>query len=122
MYELPKDRHGCLTAYLVYMVLANSLYTLYFLTEANFPQGTPGWAVPVLVVTGLVNVVCAIALFRWKKWGFWGFCISSAYSLLVNLNLGIGSAQSLIGLIGILVLYAVLHIGGESNKAWPQLE
>ena len=102
MYELPKDRHGCLTAYLVYMVLANSLYTLYFLTEANFPQGTPGWSVLVMVITGLFNVVCAIALFRWKKWGF---CVSSAYILLVNLNLGVGPAQSLVGLAGIPILY-----------------
>jgi hypothetical protein len=56
-----------------------------------------------------------------KKWGFWGFIASSIVALFVNLSIGMGIGQSLLGLVGIALLYGVLHIGKE-NKGWPQLE
>ena len=57
----------------------------------------------------------------WKKWGFYGFCGSAAAALVVNLSIGVGPAQSFMGLIGVGLLYAVLQIGGE-NKGWTQLD
>ena len=81
----------------------------------------PAWALIVLGVVAVFNLVCAIALFNWKKWGFWGFIISSIVTLVINLNIGLGVAQSLSGLIGVAVLYGVLQIGKE-NKGWPQLD
>jgi len=64
--------------------------------------------------------VCAVAVLQWKKWGFWGFCASAVASLVVNLWLGVG--MGIVGaVIGVLLLYGVLHIGKE-NKGWPRLE
>jgi hypothetical protein len=80
----------------------------------------PGWIFLILAVFSLFNLVCAIALFKWKKWGFWGFCFSSVVALLINFTIGVGVGRSLSGLIGIAVLYGVLHIGKE-KKGWPQL-
>lgn len=62
-----------------------------------------------------------IALFKWKKWGFWGFAVSGFAILVVGIAGGYGIGNSLPGLIGLAVLYSVLHIGKE-NKGWPQLE
>jgi len=120
-----KNRHGCLTAWLVVMIFANSAGALMYLlgSEAirkSFPN-MPGWAFSVLIVGSLFNLVCAIALFQWKKWGFWGFCATSVVALVVNLSIGLGIGPSLAGLVGVLLLYGVLHIG-EENKGWPQLE
>jgi hypothetical protein len=81
----------------------------------------PTWAFPVLVVGGLFNLACAIALLRWKKWGFWGFTGSAAVILVVNLVIGTNPVSSFGGIVGIGVLYGVLHIGQE-NKGWTQLE
>ena len=57
-----------------------------------------------------------------KKIGFWGFVITSLVAVAVNLNIGLGIAQSLIGLIGILILYAVLQIKADNVSAWNNLE
>ena len=83
--------------------------------------GMPGWGMPLLIVLALVNLACAIALFKWKMWGFWGICITSAIALGVNLAAGLGIRSAVTGLLGVLILYGVLQIGKE-NKGWPQLD
>ena len=107
------------------MIVLNSITALTYLVGSQAIQqalpGIPAWALIVLGVVAVFNLVCAIALFNWKKWGFWGFIFSSLAALVINLNIGLGVAQSLFGLIGVAVLYGVLQIGKE-NKGWPQLE
>jgi hypothetical protein len=120
-----RQRHGCLTAWLVLMIVANSATSLLYLFRSdvirrNLPNA-PAWIFPVLIVAALFNLACAVALFQWKKWGFWGFCASSLVALVVNISSGLGIGTALFGLIGVAILYAVLNIGGE-NKGWPQLE
>jgi len=107
------------------MIVVNSATALTYLLgrsviRQNLP-GIPSWALVVMGVFALFNLACAIALFKWKKWGFWGFLVSSAVVLTVNLCLGLGIGHSLLGLTGIALLYGVLQIGQE-NKGWPQLE
>ena len=185
-----KLRHGCLTAYLVFMIIANSATALVYLvgsedirqgitanksaarhqlpfdqiksgyerakargsvhaqgsladfakkmqtydpehdwSQGQLPDNWTGsvsrkignWAFPLLVVGGFFNIVCAIALFRWKKWGFWGFVGSASIICVVNLSIGLGIGSALVGLIGVVILAGVLYIGKE-RKAWPQLE
>ena len=119
-----RSRHGCLTAWLALMVIANSaMATVYLLGGAAIYQlysSAPTWAFPVLGVAGLGNVVCSIALLRWKKWGFFGFIASSALAFAANLMIGVPTLQTLFGLAGIAVLYGFLQIGKE-KKAWTQL-
>ena len=120
-----KQRHGCLTAWLVLIIIANSATSLIYLLRGQaikqaLPQA-PGWTFPVLAVFSVFNLVCAIALFKWKKWGFWGFLVSGMVAFIINLTIGLGIGQSLFGLLGIVLLYAVLHIGKE-KKGWSQLE
>jgi len=119
-----KQRHGCLTTLLVLMIIGNSATALMYLfggsvITQNLP-GIPSWALVVMCIFAIFNLVCAIALFKWKKWGFWGFIASSIFAFFVNLSIGLGIGQSLLGLVGIAVLFGVLHIGKE-NKGWPQL-
>ena len=120
-----KQRHGCLTAYLVFMIIANSATALMYLVGKEGIQDAlpnmPDWAFPVLIGFGLFNLVCAIALFQWKKWGFWGFAASACVILVVNLAIGLNPLQALGGLVGVAILYGVLQIGKE-NKGWPQLD
>ena len=130
-----KIRHGCLTAWLVLKIIGNlvTVYMYLCLIYARvfihvFGPGAmpemspmPTWAFPVLIVVSLFNLVCTIALFRWKKWGFWGICATSVVALVVNLSVGLGTGKPFIGLLGVLLLYGVLHIGKE-NKGWPQLD
>lgn len=121
----PKPRHGCLTAWLVLMIIANSGAVIMYLLAGNtirqnLPNAAP-WAIPLLIVLGIINIICAIALFQWKKWGFFGFVVTSAIAFGINLSVGLGIGKSLLGLLGLAILYGVLQIGNE-NKAWNQLE
>ena len=120
-----KSRHGCLTAWLIFMMIANSMSVLiYVLGGQAIKQAipnSPGWLFPSLIVLSAFNLVCAIALFKWKKWGFWGFLGSSVAAFIINLSIGMGLVQSVLGLLGIAILYGVLNIG-ENNKGWSQLQ
>jgi len=120
-----KQRHGCLTAYLVFMIIANSASALIYLVGSegirrNLPN-MPEWAFPVLIVGGIFNLSCAIALFRWKKWGFWGFVASAVTVSFVNLYIGLAPSSALGGLVGVAFLYGVLRIGKE-REGWSQLD
>ena len=123
--ENSKQRHGCLTAWLAIMIAVNFIGAILFLvssasTRRALPSETE-WTLPASIILMLFNMICAIALFKWKKWGFWGICASSTIVFIVNLSGGLGIAPSIIGLVGAILLYAVLHIGKE-NKGWPQLD
>jgi len=104
-----KQRHGCLTAFLILMIIANSVSTIMYLLGSSYIKQTlpnaPSWLFPVLAVLGIFNLVCAIALFKWKKWGFWGFCASAVAALIINISTGVGIAPSLVGLIGVAILF-----------------
>lgn len=120
-----KERHGCLTAYLVLAIIANSATALiYLFGAAAIKRGAPNmpdWAFPVLIVLVLFNLACAIALLRWKKWGFWGLVGSAVVTLGVNLAIGLGLSSAIVGVLGVILLYGVLHLG-KDNKGWPQLD
>jgi hypothetical protein len=107
------------------MIIANSLTGLLYLFGADpikqrLPT-MPNWGFPVLIAIAIINVICAFALFRWKKWGFWGFALSSLIVFAVNLAVGLNITSAILGLVGVAVLFGVLHIDKE-NKGWTQLE
>ena len=117
-------RHGCLTTYLVFVIIVNSAMALMYVSGSEWLRRngatTPDWAFWALATAGVVNVISAVALLRWKRWGFWLFVASAVAGLTVNLLIGL--PQGIFGaVVGIAVLYAVLHIGKE-RKAWPRLQ
>ena len=120
-----KKRHGCLTTYLAFLILANALTALLYLLGGDAMRqrlpNIPNWAFPVLGVTGIINIVCAFGLFTWKRWGFWGFVASTALVFVINLSIGLSVVSAAVGLIGVAILFGVLQIGKE-NKGWPQLD
>ncbi len=123
--QSPMPRHGCFTAWLILMLIANAATAITTpLSVANMSKTglqINGTAIAVIVICAVANLIFAIALFRWMKWGFWGFCVTSAVALVTNLSVGLGIGPSLGGLIGIGLLYWVLNMG-EANKAWPRLK
>lgn len=120
-----KSRHGCLTALLVVMLIANSASAAmnFFAKDLILESipGTPEWVLYALAAMSIFNVICVIGLLQLKMWAFYGFIISSIVALMINLfYIGLGT-QSFMGLIGIALLYGTLQIG-KDNKGWPQLD
>jgi len=120
-----KKRHGCLTAWLGLMLILNSgtvlLYVLGSAAIRQYYPSAPDWAFLALILLGVLNIVFTVALFRWKKWGFWGAVATSALTMVVNLVMGLNMVQAMQGLIGLAILFGVLQIGKES-KGWQLLE
>ena len=119
-----KKRHGCLTAWLTIMIILNSITSLVYLVSAVGASSTlriPTFALLLLSLIGITNVACAIALFKWKKAGFYGFIGTTAVVFIVNLSIGLGIVTSLLGLGGVGMLYGILQIGNEQS-GWRQLD
>lgn len=116
-----KKRHGCLTTWLILIIIANIVITFIDIgLILSDMDEYPGWAIPVDVIIVVWVVVCAIAIFMWKKWGFYGFVGSAVIQAIVSIIVGnyFGIAQPF---IAVAFLYGVLQIG-KDNKGWPQLE
>jgi hypothetical protein len=119
-------RHGLLTAWLILMIIVNALGAIVCLLRsvwwARLITHTVNWFLPLMLVATLINVgglVCAIALLRWKKWGFYGYLVLKVIDIVGGVLLGNVSAA--FGVIGIAILFGLLHIGGP-DKAWYNLE
>lgn len=121
----PKWRHGCVTAWLILMTVANALNALVTpLSAAVLQPTTPGfpvWVVWPIALLSILNVIFALALLSWKKWGFFGFVATSLIAFGLNLYAGGGVLLSVLGLLGVAILYGVLQIGGQ-DSVWSQLE
>ncbi len=123
----PKQRHGCVTAWLILLIVTNSLTAaLYFfgrdlVVKSLHKPDASGWLV-AMGVCAIANVAFAVLLFKWKKAGFYGYLGTSIIALLINIQLGLGIGQSLIGLLGIVILFAILQIKEGDVKAWDNLE
>ena len=125
-----KQRHGCLTAWLVLLIILGAFSLLgtavgYLVAPEAIREAlpdAPAWTFPAIGVISLLGVVFAIALFTWKKWAFWGYLVSSIAMVVVNVEMGAPLWQSILNLAGVAILFAVLHIGGKEKKGWSQLE
>src|SRR5213078_242335 len=106
-----KRRHGCLTAWLVFMLVANAavglLYLLAHSAVAASLSSSRAWAIPVDGLLAVANVV-------------YGVAGTSVVAAVVNIAIGLNALQVLVGLLAPAVLYGVLQIGGDS-RAWTQL-
>jgi hypothetical protein len=123
----PKQRHGCVSAWLILMIVVNAISAVANLfagdyISQNLPEPIPPTMLVIMSLIGLCNVIFAVMLMQWKKWAFWGFALTSVITMGINLSLGFGIAQSLLGLGGVVILYAILQIKENQKSAWENLE
>ena len=119
--------HGCVTAWLVLMIVANSITALVYLFMPDtifgaLPGTQPAYAQVLLPLMALANLGFAIMLFQLKKWAFYGFVVTSLLAVGVNLSMGLGIASSLSGLVGVGILYGILQLEKDGVNAWERME
>jgi hypothetical protein len=102
------ERGGCLTIWLVLMILAfaGSAFTYLANSAALAPAfpDAPSWTFTLLGVAGIAGVVSAIGLWMWKRWGFYGYVVVALIALVVNAMLG----QFVLGIVGAAVGLGIL--------------
>lgn len=124
---LPKQRHGCLTAWLIFMMIGNCLNSVMsFILDPSFfkPQGIEITKEELIIggVLSIFSLAFAIGLWFWKKWAFYGLALSSALMFFTNLNRGMDIMTASLSFIGLLLLYTILQIKREDTSGWDQLE
>nr|WP_299000086.1 hypothetical protein [uncultured Allomuricauda sp.] len=122
-----KQRHGCVTAWLILMIIANSFTSITYLflgdtVSQNLPTPVSKSMIMTLAFVGIANLIFSIMLFQWKKWAFWGFAATSLIALGINLSIGLGLGTALFGLAGVAILYGILQIKKDGISAWDNLE
>jgi hypothetical protein len=117
-------RHGFTSFWLIFslisFVIGGSIYlfspaliTQYYKVSSNL--------IMLYGIVSILGVVGNILLLCWKKIGFWVFIGISIVSLLLNILIGMNIGQILFGLIGIAVMWGVLHIRKNGKTTWEQL-
>lgn len=122
-----KQRHGCVTAWLIFMIIANAAFAAIYLfagdmVAENIPGGISNLMLFLLGLLAAANVVFAVLLLKWKRIGFYGFLATSVITIAVNLSIGLGVGQSIAGIIGVIILYGILQIKKDSVTAWDNME
>lgn len=70
--NVAKQRHGCVTAWLILMIICNSLIAIIYLFASdlftNNLSGNVSTSMIILLgIIGIGNVVFSVLLFQWKK-------------------------------------------------------
>jgi hypothetical protein len=118
MVENERPRSGCLTVYLVLMIVFSLLGAVQYLamggamrqTMAQLGTTLPGWYLPVMGVFSLASVATAVGIWQWKRWGVYGFVGISLLSLVINLVAGISPGFSIIAsVVGLAILFYLVR-------------
>jgi hypothetical protein len=116
---VPLKRGGCLTAFLIFMLITNPLVAIYyFVSGSSVTQALPAmpaWIIPILGVGSIANFIFALAIWKWKKWGMYGFAASAGIVFFIN-AIYINILTALWGLVGIGLLAYLLR------QVWSQME
>jgi hypothetical protein len=82
---------------------------------AYTPLHHPTWAVPPLGLLSILNFVCVVAIWKWKKWGMYGLAASGAVIFTITL-ISLGIINAVISVSGVII------IGLLVRAAWRQME
>lgn len=107
--EIQKQRGFWLSAFLILMLIANALTAYIYMTNPElvmglYPRAT-ATVLYLLAVIACINVILAIGIWAWRKWGVVGFYISIVIVFAINLYLGIGFLTSMPGFAGGVIIF-----------------
>jgi hypothetical protein len=98
------ERGGWLSAFLGLMIVAGTVVAVVnvgladHITETH--PGSPSWAPYALAAAGLINVICGVAMWSFRRWGFVGAMVISLIAAALNVLIGLHPARIALGLVG----------------------
>jgi hypothetical protein len=131
MIEKPKKLDGGLNFWLMLTLLGNAVFVLgnaIFLvsqieTDMFFPLGgllslfvnafllggSPLWSIPLFITYSLVSICSIIALYMWRKWGFYAICLTTIAGFVTCFGTGILPFGVLVGCASTVILAILLR-------------
>lgn len=80
----------------------------------------PSIIFPIFGAVTLLNIIFLFAIFKWKKWGFWGLLILFAPTVFLKYRMNMSLYAASFEIIGTMLLFCALRIGKKS--VWSQME
>jgi hypothetical protein len=122
-----KQRHGCLTAWLIYLIIAYSFSgVLYFFkTEEMSKIAQYNISENMMLLHGsfaILGVIFSIMLLKWIKLGFWGILIISIILFVIQLLNSDRVMSPIFILLCLVILYALLQFKKANVTGWNNLE
>lgn len=115
------ERSGCLTMYLVTMIIGNSIVGLLYLAAcentASPSSGLPHWLYPALTACFFLNVLFSIAMALWFKWGIFAFILTNLFIIILAVSFSVRTITPTLSLLEIITLFGAIHCGG-AQKSW----
>jgi hypothetical protein len=115
-----KQRHGCLTTWLVLVIIINGGLALMYMFADDLLRHSSFSERMLSSVISALGVLFAILVFKWKRIGFWGIAVAVAAGIVMNLSMGAG-IRSFTGILGIMILYAALQKKKDGISGWDNL-
>ena len=102
-----KQRPTFLNVWLILMLVGNA-FSLIF-----------SFQIPYLIPFVILGFIFIIALYNWKRWGFYGYIASGVIGLFVNASI-YGSGMAVFSLIGLIIGTLILYLA--MKPVWDEFE
>jgi hypothetical protein len=118
-----KERHGCLTAWLIYLIFTYSVMSLIlFFNSGKATEDTSENMVLLMGSVGILNIFFCILLFNWVKLGFWGILGTNLVSLTIHIINDFEISHSIFGMFCLIALFGLLQLKKNNVSGWKNLE
>lgn len=118
MVSEARERHPSLSAWLVLLALSNGFsaliygfmwITLVLIKSSAESTSKISSALPTLAVTSIFALIFIYALYKWKKWGLFGFAATTLVTFAMYMKMGMNNLIAIMALIGITVLVYLIR-------------
>ena len=117
-----KERHGCLTAWLIYLIIAYSISTLIHFFNTDAENKIPENMHLTYGALEILGIVFSVMIFNWVKLGFYGILIISIVLSLLQAMYGQGILSASFIFLCLLILFLLLQIKKANISGWNNLE
>lgn len=117
----PRKRPYLLRTMLILWMIFSAMSAYIYLRSftgvwiAITPLGHPKWTLPWMGILSVVNLVCVIALWKWKRRGMYGLAASAAVMFIITL-ISLNITNAVISISG------VITIGLLVRRVWSQMD
>jgi hypothetical protein len=115
-----RERGGCLSAFLTVFIALQVIAFLYLCSQTSrlSSYSSNSSVMPIMLVVFVVEcitIACAVAVWNWQKWGYYGLVILYGLSIVLNLCSG-----NFAGVVGSVIVLAILF--GLVNEKIEQFD
>ncbi len=121
-----RKRDGGLTFWLSLILVGNAIFvisqiysdvgffffpvgTIFFAVFESFSSGFPLWSIPLFVAYSIGSICSIVALFTWRKIGFYAICLFAVAAFITGIATGVLTLSIIINCVSMGILAILLR-------------